>query len=140
MRLSTKGRYALTTIMDLTLHQDGGPVTLADISQRQSLSLSYLEQLFADLRRDGLVHGMRGPGGGYRLARAADTISVAAVIMAVDPPAAAMVDDGGGHDDAGNHCITHDLWSDLSDQIRNFLAGITLADLAADPALVSLDG
>jgi len=139
MRLSTKGRYALTTIMDLTLHQADGPVTLSDISRRQSLSLSYLEQLFADLRRHGLVHGMRGPGGGYRLAQAADAISVAAVITAVETPGESL--DGMPEPDAqtGNRCITHDLWSDLSEQIRGFLAGISLADLAADPRLIALD-
>ena len=137
MRLSTKGRYAVTTIMDLALHQENGPVTLANISQRQDLSLSYLEQLFAQLRRHGLVHGVRGPGGGYRLAMPAEHISVAAVILAVEQ----RVDTTacGGDEDCvrGNRCITHDLWTELSGQIEAFLGGISLADLAADPALIA---
>lgn len=137
MRLSTKGRYAVTTIMDLTLHQAEGPVTLADISRRQQLSVSYLEQLFAQLRRHDLVHGVRGPGGGYRLAHDAGQITVAAVILAVEQG----VDTGAWGDDgdapAGSRCITHDLWDELSERIQGFLGGITLADLAADPGLAA---
>ncbi|AGY92167.1 hypothetical protein SPICUR_05975 [Spiribacter curvatus] len=140
MRLSTKGRYAVTTIMDLALHQGNGPVTLADISQRQDLSLSYLEQLFAQLRRHGLVHGVRGPGGGYQLAMAADRISIAAVILAVEQRVDTTACGGDENCAEGNRCITHDLWAELSDQIEAFLGGITLADLAADPALIAASG
>lgn len=140
MRLSTKGRYAVTTIMDLALHQENGPVTLANISQRQELSLSYLEQLFGQLRRHGLVHGVRGPGGGYRLALAADRISIAAVLLAVEQRVDATVCAGDQDGADGNRCITHDLWADLSDQIEGFLGSISLADLAADPALIAATG
>lgn len=137
MRLSTKGRYALTTIVDLALHQQTAPVALADISRRQSLSLSYLEQLFAQLRRHGLVRGVRGPGGGYRLARPAGEISIADVILAVEQPVDATACGGDGERDTGERCLTHDLWAELSEQIQTFLAGISLADLAASPGLMA---
>ena len=127
MRLSTKGRYAVTAMMDLALHEGAGPVTLAEISHCQGISLSYLEQLFAKLRRQGLVEGVRGPGGGYRLSRPAGEITVADIICAVDENVDATR--CGGAEDCleGRRCLTHHLWLDLSDQIRNFLSGITLA-------------
>ncbi|MDN5872509.1 MAG: Rrf2 family transcriptional regulator [Nitrococcus sp.] len=134
MKLSTKGHYAVTAMLDLALHQDRAPVTLADISQDQGISLSYLEQLFARLRRGQLVTGVRGPGGGYRLARSARQITVADIIVAVDENIDAA--NGGLEGKAnGERCLTHDLWSELSAQIYNFLNGITLADLAAEPAI-----
>ena len=139
MRLSTKGRYSVTAIMDLALHQDSGPVALADISRRQNLSLSYLEQLFAQLRRHGLVRGVRGPGGGYCLARTPEAISVADVILAVEQPVDATACGGEEDCDAGERCLTHDLWAELSGQIQTFLAGINLAALASDPEWLDAD-
>ncbi len=140
MRLSTKGRYALTALMDLYLHEASGPVTLAGISEREGLSLSYLEQLFAGMRRHGLVHGVRGPGGGYQLARAAGDISVADVILAVDGPVDATQCQGREDCDAGERCLTHDLWAELSGQLQAFLDGISLAELAAQPAVMTPEG
>lgn len=134
MKLSTKGRYAVTAMLDLTLHQDRGPVTLADISQGQGISLSYLEQLFARLRRGRLVTGVRGPGGGYRLARPAQEITVADIIVAVDENVEAT-NSGFEGKSTSERCLTHDLWSELSAQIYDFLNGITLADLAGEPAI-----
>lgn len=129
MRLSTKGRYAVTAMLDLALNGTDGPVTLADISENQGISLSYLEQLFAALRGRGLVRGVRGPGGGYYLGRAADEISIADVICAVDEwveftrcnPKSNALDSQRG--------MTHSLWEDLSQQIYIFLTDISLADL-----------
>ena len=138
MRVSTKGRYAVTAIMDLYVHGLDGPVTLADISERQQLSLSYLEQLFARMRRHELVQGTRGPGGGYRLARPADSISVADVIIAVDEPVDATQCQGREDCDAGERCLTHDLWSELSGQLQDFLDDITLAELGEQPSLHQL--
>ncbi|MFP4648804.1 MAG: Rrf2 family transcriptional regulator [Halorhodospira sp.] len=132
MRLSTKGRYAVTAMMELALHNGSGPVTLAQISHSQGISLSYLEQLFARMRRDGLVVGVRGPGGGYRLARPAGEISVAQIITAVDESAAEQGSPGNGGDAESDHCLTHDLWVDLSRQIYDFLNGITLEQMARD--------
>ncbi len=127
MKLSTKGRYAVTAMMDLALHDGSGPVTLAEISECQDISLSYLEQLFAKLRKGGLVEGVRGPGGGYRLARAAGRITVADIICAVDENVDATRCAGREDCLGGRRCLTHELWSDLSDQIHEFLRGITLA-------------
>jgi len=138
MKLSTKGRYAVTAMMDLALHQQDGPVTLAEISRCQNISLSYLEQLFARLRRAGLVRGVRGPGGGYRLARQPVGISVAEVIEAVDENLDATRCRGRQNCHNGMPCLTHTLWSELSEQIRVFLAGITLADLARRPELLGV--
>lgn len=135
MKLSTKGRYAVTAMMDLALHETRGPVTLADISRCQGISLSYLEQLFAGLRRRGLVSGVRGPGGGYRLARPAGEITVADVIVAVDENVDATRCRGRENCQNGERCLTHDLWSELSARIYSFLDGITLADLAAEPSV-----
>lgn len=129
MRLTTKGRYAVTAMLDLALNAQKGPVPLADISERQGISLSYLEQLFAKLRRKDLVSSVRGPGGGYRLAHSAADIHVAQVIDAVNESVDATRCKGLGDCFAGDTCLTHHLWCELSDQIHDFLSGITLADL-----------
>ena len=131
MRLTTKGRYAVTAMLDLALNEARGPIRLAAISQRQGISLSYLEQLFAHLRRRDLVCSVRGPGGGYRLKRAVAEISVAEVISAVNEDTDATRCGGRGDCHEGDICLTHHLWMDLSDQIRAFLSEITLADLVA---------
>lgn len=129
MKLTTKGRYAVTAMLDLALHDGSGPTTLADVAKRQDISLSYLEQLFARLRRKALVSSVRGPGGGYMLGRSAQEISVAEVITAVDE----NVDTtrcGGAHNCQDNKpCLTHDLWHGLSDRIYEYLSSITLNDL-----------
>ncbi len=129
MRLTTKGRYAVTAMLDLALHYDQGPITLADISARQGISLSYLEQLFSKLRKNGLVDSARGPGGGYRLSRIASEICVADVITAVDEKVDAMRCEGKGNCQENGQCLTHDLWCELSDQIYRFLKGIDLGQL-----------
>lgn len=129
MRLTTKGRYAVTAMLDLALNETRGPIRLAAISERQGISLSYLEQLFAHLRRQDLVKSVRGPGGGYRLKRDAQEISVAEVISAVNEDTDATRCGGKGDCQEGDTCLTHHLWMDLSDRIRDFLSGITLADL-----------
>jgi Rrf2 family iron-sulfur cluster assembly transcriptional regulator len=129
MRLTTKGRYAVTAVLDLALHQDRGPVSLAAISERQHISLSYLEQLFAKLRRNNIVSSTRGPGGGYKLKGNVDEISVSDIILAVDEACKVVdcSDSGGCHD--GYQCLTHDLWQELSNEIRTFLDGITLSEI-----------
>ena len=131
MRLTTKGRFAVTAMIDLALRQDTGPVTLAAISQRQRISLSYLEQLFGKLRRHELVASTRGPGGGYSLARKAAEITVADIIVAVDEP----IDATGCHgrencmgEDTGR-CMTHDLWASLNTKMIEYLDSITLRKL-----------
>ncbi len=129
MRLTTKGRYAVTAMLDLALHHTQNPVALADIALRQGISLSYLEQLFARLRKQGLVDSARGPGGGYRLGRDATEISIADVIRAVDEKVDATRCGGKMNCQGEERCLTHDLWSDLSDQIHEFLNSITLAQL-----------
>lgn len=131
MRLTTKGRYAVTAMLDLALHSEQGPVNLADISARQGISLSYLEQLFAKLRRFNLVSSVRGPGGGYCLVGDATDISVAQVVDAVSESLDATRCEGKGNCQDGEVCLTHHLWQDLSGQIHTFLNGITLADLVA---------
>ncbi len=131
MRLTTKGRYAVTAMLDLALHANAGPVSLADISGRQEISLSYLEQLFAKLRQNQLVQSVRGPGGGYRLGRPQDQIFVAEIIDAVNESVDATHCGGQGNCQKGEVCLTHYLWSDLSDQIHQFLSGISLASLVA---------
>jgi Rrf2 family iron-sulfur cluster assembly transcriptional regulator len=129
MRLTTKGRYAVTAMLDLALHQDQGPISLADISGRQEISLSYLEQLFAKLRKKNLVSSIRGPGGGYRLTKNASDIFVADIIDAVDENVDATNCQRQGDCQEGLTCLTHHLWADLSDQIHNFLNSISLASL-----------
>jgi len=135
MRLSTKGRYAVTAMLDLAIHEGKGPITLLDISQSQGISLSYLEQLFAKLRRDGLVEGVRGPGGGYRLAKPASAVSIADIITAVDEKMDATVCEGKENCQNGERCLTHDLWTSLSKQIFDYLAAISLADFLARPSV-----
>jgi Rrf2 family iron-sulfur cluster assembly transcriptional regulator len=127
--LTTKGRFAVTAMIDLAMNAGQGPVTLAEISQRQKISLSYLEQLFGKLRRQSLVKSTRGPGGGYRLAKDAADMSVADIIMAVDEPIDATQCGGmeNCHDD--HKCLTHDLWSSLNAHIFDYLRGVTLAAL-----------
>jgi len=130
MRLTTKGRYAVTAVLDLAFHQENGPVSLAAISERQSISLSYLEQLFAKLRRNGVVTSTRGPGGGYSLQRQTSEISVSDVILAVDESCQITGCDEVESCNGGDYqCLTHDLWQELSNEIRSFLDGITLAEI-----------
>lgn len=129
MRLSTKGRYAVTAMLDLALNKGNGPVTLADISVNQGISLSYLEQLFAALRGKQLVRGVRGPGGGYYLGKPAEEISIADIICAVDEWVEFTRCGGRENCRDGKRCLTHTLWDQLSDEIFGFLSGITLADL-----------
>lgn len=132
MRLTSKGRYAVTAILDVALHSPEGPVPLADISERQGISLSYLEQLFAKLRKHGLVSSVRGPGGGYLLGRPAAEIAVGMVVHAVDESVDATRCHGKSNCQGGARCLTHSLWGDLSDRISSFLNGISLADLMAN--------
>ena len=133
MRLSTKGRYAVMAMADLARREDDGgrAVALADIAARQEISLSYLEQLFARLRRKGLVKSARGPGGGYRLARVARETSIADIVLAVDEPlhATRCATHGKGCMVKGERCLTHDLWEDLGARIEDYLASVTLADV-----------
>ncbi|WP_199611137.1 Fe-S cluster assembly transcriptional regulator IscR [Flocculibacter collagenilyticus] len=129
MKLTSKGRYAVTAMLDVALHSEENPVPLADISERQGISLSYLEQLFAKLRRSGLVSSVRGPGGGYHLGRDAQGISIGQVIHAVDESIDATRCQGKGDCQNGERCLTHTLWSDLSVRIEEFLNGISLAEL-----------
>ncbi len=129
MRLTTKGRYAVTAMLDLALHQGKGPISLADISDRQGISLSYLEQLFAKLRKQELVQSVRGPGGGYELKRDSAQINVAQVVDAVNESVDATGCQQKGNCQSGEICLTHHLWMDLSGQIHGFLSGISLADL-----------
>jgi len=129
MKLTSKGRYAVTAMLDLALHADKGPVTLAGISERQGISLSYLEQLFTRLRKQGLVCSTRGPGGGYSLSRSAHEIPVADVVTAVDESVDATRCGGRGNCQEGKRCLTHDLWTELSEQIFSFLSDITLGQL-----------
>ena len=132
MRLSTKGRYAVMAIVDLASHSDGRPVALADVADRQEISLSYLEQLFGKLRKGGLVKSVRGPGGGYLLSRSADDMRVADIIAAVDEPIkttrCSPGSPAGCHHDK-SRCLTHDLWEELSCQIRDFLSNVSLNQL-----------
>src|SRR6478672_11990985 len=129
MRLTTKGRFAVTAMLDVALHAADAPVTLAAIAERQRISLSYLEQLFGKLRRNGLVDSVRGPGGGYQLARAPATMTVADIIRAVDEPIDATQCGGrqNCHDD--RRCMTHELWAGLNAHIFVFLQSVTLAEL-----------
>lgn len=129
MRLTTKGRFAVTAMVDLAMRQGKGPVTLAGISERQDISLSYLEQLFGKLRRHSLVDSVRGPGGGYTLAKPLDAVSVADIIRAVDEPMDAT--QCGGKENCRNEhrCMTHDLWVSLNEKIYEYLDSVTLGDL-----------
>lgn len=129
MRLTAKGRYAVTAMLDLAVHENDGPICLADISERQGISLSYLEQLFAKLRRQNLVKSVRGPGGGYQLSRASNEIFVAQIVDSVDENVDATRCHGRSDCQDGETCLTHELWSDLSAQIHQFLNSIDLASL-----------
>jgi Rrf2 family iron-sulfur cluster assembly transcriptional regulator len=132
MRLTTKGRFAVTAVLDLATHQGEGPVSLGEISARQRISLSYLEQLFGRLRRSGLVNSTRGPGGGYTLARATADISVADIIIAVDEPIDATQCGGQENCRDDHKCITHDLWEGLNEHIFAYMRGVSLAQLVSD--------
>ncbi|MFO1418031.1 MAG: Fe-S cluster assembly transcriptional regulator IscR [Methylotetracoccus sp.] len=129
MRLTTKGRYAVTAMLDLAYHSEKRPVTLTDIAKRQQISLSYLEQLFSKLRRSGMVEGVRGPGGGYQLSRDSRQINIADIITAVDEPIDSTRCGGEGNCQNNQPCLTHDLWMGLSEQIRVYLSTISLHDL-----------
>jgi len=129
VRLTTKGRYAVTAMLDLAIHAKQGPVSLSDISGRQEISLSYLEQLFAKLRRNELVTSVRGPGGGYRLSRGGLDIDIAQIVDAVSESMDVTRCEGKGDCQRGEACLTHYLWCDLSDQIHSFLEGISLQSL-----------
>jgi len=129
MRLTTKGRYAVTAMLDLSLNYGQGSITLADISDRQGISLSYLEQLFARLRKQELVSSTRGPGGGYRLSRDADEITVLDVISAVDEKVDSTACEGKGDCRDGEACLSHELWTSLSEQIQSYLSNITLGEV-----------
>lgn len=131
MKLTTKGRYAVTAMLDLALHTGEQPVSLAEISERQDISLSYLEQLFSKLRKAGLVVSMRGPGGGYQLNGSPEDVAIADIISAVDESVDATRCGGMGDCQDNKPCLTHDLWMDLSNQIRTFLSEITLADMTS---------
>jgi len=131
MRLTTKGRFAVTAMLDLALQDEAKPVTLAGISERQGISLSYLEQLFSRLRRNGLVKSVRGPGGGYRVAKSTRDISVSEIIAAVDELIDATQCGGKENCHDEGRCMTHDLWASLNTKILEFLSGVTLADLVA---------
>lgn len=135
MKLTTKGRYAVTAMLDLALHAESGPVSLADISQRQGISLSYLEQLFSRLRRANLVTSVRGPGGGYRLMAPEDAIFVADVVDAVNESLDTTRCSRAGDCQNGEMCLTHHLWADLGDEIHRFLSRISLAELRDKPEI-----
>jgi Rrf2 family transcriptional regulator, iron-sulfur cluster assembly transcription factor len=129
MRLSTKGRFAVTAMLDLALHGGDGPVTLAGISERQKISLSYLEQLFGKLRRRALVESVRGPGGGYHLAREASQVTVAEIVCAVEETLDSTQCGGRENCHENQRCMTHDLWEELNATVYGFLKGVTLAQL-----------
>jgi Rrf2 family iron-sulfur cluster assembly transcriptional regulator len=131
MRLTTKGRFAVTAMLDLALHESDKPVTLAGISERQGISLSYLEQLFSRLRRNGLVKSVRGPGGGYMLAKKQSEISVSHIISAVDELIDATQCGGQENCHGDRRCMTHDLWASLNGKILEYLSGVSLSDLVA---------
>ncbi len=131
MRLTTKGRFAVTAMVDLALRQNRGPVTLAAISERQHISLSYLEQLFGKLRRAALVSSVRGPGGGYNLAQPPAGITVADIVTAVDEPMDATQCGGKENCHDEKRCMTHDLWATLNEKMHEYLSSVSLADLVA---------
>src|SRR5687767_6248353 len=131
MRLTTKGRFAVTAMVDLAMRQNRGPVTLAAISERQHISLSYLEQLFGKLRRRSLVTSVRGPGGGYNLARPAGEVTVAEIVSAVDEPLDATQCGGKENCLDDRRCMTHDLWATLNEKMHEYLSSVTLGDLVA---------
>ena len=134
MRLTTKGRFAVTAMVDLAMRQTRGPVTLAAISERQHISLSYLEQLFGKLRRRKLVSSVRGPGGGYRLAQPMPSITVADIVIAVDEPHDATQCGGKENCADDKRCMTHELWATLNKKMHEYLSSVSLADLVAQQA------
>ncbi|RJF87508.1 Rrf2 family transcriptional regulator [Oleomonas cavernae] len=140
MKLSTRGRYAVMAMVDLAAHGEGKPVSLADIAERQEISLSYLEQLFGKLRRGGLVKSVRGPGGGYVLGRGANDTRIADIVLAVDEPIKAtrcdLATSAGCRGNRGR-CATHDLWEELSHQIHLYLSSVSLADVVSRRVLGS---
>ncbi len=138
MKLTSKGRYAVTAMLDVSLHSQNSPVPLADISERQGISLSYLEQLFSKLRKAGLVASIRGPGGGYKLGGDAFSISVGHIIAAVDESVDATKCNGKGNCQCGSRCLTHALWRDLSSRISDFLNNITLGELMNDNEVLEI--
>ncbi|OZG73843.1 Fe-S cluster assembly transcriptional regulator IscR [Hahella sp. CCB-MM4] len=138
MRLTTKGRYAVTAMLDLALNSKAGPVSLADISARQGISLSYLEQLFARLRRSDLVTSVRGPGGGYLLAKPLEKVAVSNIIDSVNESIDATRCENRGDCQGGEICLTHHLWSELSVKIHDFLSGISLQDLVNNPRVIEI--
>ncbi|PMH37562.1 Fe-S cluster assembly transcriptional regulator IscR [Vibrio sp. 10N.286.49.B3] len=140
MKLTSKGRYAVTAMLDVALHSQNGPVPLAYISERQGISLSYLEQLFSKLRKAGLVTSIRGPGGGYRLAISANEIAIGVVISAVNESVDATKCHGKGGCQGGSRCLTHTLWRDLSSRISDFLNNITLGELMEDNDVLKISG
>jgi Rrf2 family iron-sulfur cluster assembly transcriptional regulator len=129
MRLTTKGRYAVTAMLDIALHRQRGPISVVDIAERQGLSAAYLEQLLSKLKKSGLLTSVRGPGGGYQLNRDLASINVSSIITAVGDGVDATRCHGSADCQDGVMCLTHDLWSDLSAEIDGFLTGISLADL-----------
>ena len=135
MKLTSKGRYAVTAILDLAFHATSGPVTLSDISKRQDISLSYLEQLFTRLRKQQLVRSTRGPGGGYSLNKPASEIAVAEIVSAVDETVDTTRCSGANNCHDGEQCLAHELWDDLSQQIYGFLSEISLQDLVDDDSI-----
>ena len=139
MRLTTKGRYAVTAMIDLSINQSKGPVTLKSISDNQGISLSYLEQLFSKMRKSALVMGTRGPGGGYVLAKDVDNISIAEIVLSVDEPLDITECEGKQDCHEGKRCLTHGLWSELSDQLYGFLSGINLGQLMRQSGIDHID-
>jgi len=135
VKLTSKGRYAVTAILDLAFHSQAGPVTLSHVSRRQDISLSYLEQLFTRLRKQQLVKSTRGPGGGYSLSRPADQIAVAEVVAAVDEMVDSTRCSGASNCHDGQQCLTHELWDELSQQIYDFLGNISLQDLMEEGSI-----
>ena len=131
MKLTSKGRYAVTAMLDLAMHSNEGPVALAEISQRQDLSLSYLEQLFTRLRKHELVYSTRGPGGGYSLSRSADDIAIAEVVSAVNENVDITQCGGKANCKDGSRCLTHNLWMELGDQIHAYLNNVSLGQVIA---------
>lgn len=140
MRLTTKGRFAVTAMLDLALQVRGGPVALGNISERQKISLSYLEQLFGKLRRSGLVESVRGPGGGYNLARPASQLTVAEIILAVEEPIDSRQCEGRDNCLGDRRCMTHDLWEDLNTTVINYLGGVTLGQLVEKQRIKPMSG
>jgi iron-sulfur cluster assembly transcription factor IscR len=135
LKLTSKGRYAVTAMLDLAFHTEVGPVTLAEISKRQDISLSYLEQLFTRLRKQQLVRSTRGPGGGYSLNKSADELAVAEIVAAVDETVDTTRCSGANNCHDGSQCLAHELWDDLSRQIFGFLSEVTLQDLMEDGSI-----